>query len=387
MISPTMSYDFPSHESTRKRRRWGCTCGCVILLLVLAVFSSVFFYLSMKSHDPVQRYAMMDENIDGFGVLRLHPEDQGLSELTTFLFRRVEKHQANTNDPMQAKIIGLVRKVSSNFLSKMIQPEIMIYSDYNPTTADENYMVDVPLRSNFAWMALRKFIVSNMPKGPETTEGVRDFFTLPMPIESNSTSTLMVLDPKTVAFSDNEAMLRRSFDYAAQAGRAGTPSAALQNFIDQLDLDDPITGEDLAIAFVNEESRITNLINVFEDFLGITGLSDQIAAALNAQQLTFNDISGLKLTADLTSADLLKSDLTLYCASQATAQRLAKVFQAALPELTEPAADSPLVFKGTVAARDVTVVVNLELSGIKAWIEKLLPVPETAAPAQATPAP
>ena len=116
-----MSYDFPAHESTRKRRRWGCTCGCVILLVLLAVAATGLFVIGLKSHQPFPRYAMMDQETDGFGVIRLSPDDQGVQEFTQFLVRRLESYQKQGSGPAQAKALGVLRKVSSNFLGATLR--------------------------------------------------------------------------------------------------------------------------------------------------------------------------------------------------------------------------------------------------------------------------
>src|SRR5690606_10186270 len=113
-----MSYDFPAHESTRKRRRWGCTCGCVILLIFMAIGGTMLFYLGLKPHEEFPRFALIDGNVDGFGVVRLKEEDKGVSEFTNYLFRRLEKSKKDTTDANEAKAIAVLLKLSKNFLTQ-----------------------------------------------------------------------------------------------------------------------------------------------------------------------------------------------------------------------------------------------------------------------------
>lgn len=380
-----MSYDFPAHESTRKRRRWGCTCGCVILLIAMAIGGSLLFYLGLKPHQEFPRFTLMDGNVDGFGVVRLKEEDQGVSEFTNYLFRRLEKSKKDTTDANEAKAINVLLKLSKNFLTQFVQAETMVYTNYNPELADENVLVSVPLKNRLSWLVMRQFIQGNVAEKPVLRRGPAEVFPLPAPEGSSSTGTLLSLDPDNLVFSDNESLLLKSLTYASDASHGGSPSIELQRLIDELDLDDPPAGQDLAVTLLNEESRLTNLITVFEEFVGIDGISEQIAGALNAQQLTFDDIGGIRLTADLASTDLLKSELTMYCASQDAVARLTKVFQNALPNVTGKRDGSPFELKGTVVGRGGTVVLSMELSGLKLWIDQTFPVSE-APPAEATPA-
>jgi len=380
-----MSYDFPAHESTRKRRRWGCTCGCVMILIVAIIAGIVFFYLGLKSNKEFPRYAMMDAETDGFGVLRLSAEDEGVAEFTSFLFNRLKKAHAQEDSAGQGQAIGVLLKVSKNFLTQFLQPETMLYAQYNPATADESIVMSVPLKNRMSWLILRQYIEGNISEKPVTSHGTAQIYQLSTDI-TNGTGTLLSLDPNDIVISDNQAMLIKSLNYVNNSKHAATPSPRLQQFIDELALDEPPPGEDLAAAMVNEESRITNLIFVFEEFIGISGLSEQIAGALAAQRLTFADISGIKMTADLASADQLKGEFTLYCPNSDTAARLAKVLESALPKITGKRDGSPFELKGTSAGRGVTVVVSLEINGLQAWIEQLIPVAEEPAAVAPEPA-
>lgn len=381
-----MSYDFPAHESTRKRRRWGCTCGCVVILIILALGSIGVSYFGLKSNPPFTRYAMMDNSVDGFGVLRLNAEDQGVSEFTNFVAKRLEKSQKQASDPSRAKAIGLLTKIFKNVLTKLFQAETMIYTNYHPETADENVLAAIPLNNLFSRGIIETYIQSNVAPKPDTTHGPAAVYSMAAPANSSSTGTLISIDNNKLVVSDNQALLFKSLDYAADANHNVQPAPDLDRLINELNLDEPTPGEDLSVALVNEESRITNMISVFEQWIGLSGLSDRVGAALASQKLTFADITGMKLTADLASADLLKGELTLYCPQRETATRLAKVLQDALPSVTGKNERTPFELKGTASAREALVVVSLELSGLKAWIEKLIPVEEPSAPTSEEPA-
>lgn len=368
-----MSYDFPAHESTRKRRRWGCTCGCVMLLILLIVAGVAVSVIAFKPGKQFQRYDLVDGETDGFGILRINPEDDGVQEFSRFVVKRLkDAAKAAGNQSPQAQAFSAVSKFSSNLLPTLFQPESMIYATYSPATADENILVVAPLKNRFVWVSLGPLLENGLGVTPTTKDGLAQLY--PLGTGDHGSTKVLALDPDSLMISDNEPLLRKSLEYARKPEREAVPSEQLQFLIDQLSLDSPPAGEDLAIAMVNEESRITNLIFAFEDMVGISGISDRIAGALAAQKLSFSDISGIKFTADLVSDDQINAQLTLYCPNPDTANRLAKAFETALPHLSGGESRHGFKLIGKATGRGATTVVALELNGLKKWVEQLIPV-------------
>ncbi len=369
-----MSYDFPAHESTRKRRRWGCTCGCVMLLVVLIIAGGLLSYVGLRPHADYSRYALMDGEVDGFGVLRINAEDEGVNAFSNFFLNRLETaYRSNPEDATKAKTLDAINKVSKNVMAHFFQGESMIYATYNPVTADENILISVPLENRMASLPLRVFLQEVAGLQPSGSEGAGRLYPLGTG-ESNGTTHVLALTPSEMMISDDEPLLRKSVGYARESNRVAVPADNLQWFIDQLSLDNPPEGEDLAFALVNEESRIINLILTFEDVVGITGIADRIGSALATADLSLSDLSGLKLTADLSSADELKGQLTLYCPDATMATRLAQVFTASLPHITGNTSRHGFTLEATAAARGRTTVINMQLTGLKAWVEGLVPI-------------
>lgn len=366
-----MSYEFPAHESTRKRRRWGCTCGCVMLLIVLIIVGGLVSWLGLKPHETFPRYALMDGEVDGFGVLRVNSDDDGTSAFMHHIFNRmIQASKADPGNATKAKAVSVITKYSKNLLSQFFQEESMIYATYNPVTADENIVFSAPLENRMSWWALRQFLQSNLGLKSSDKENGADIY----PLGKGETPKLLALNTDELMITDSRPLLDKSLKYAKDSNRAAIPSEKLQYFIDELSLDEPPEGQDMAFALVNEESRITNLIFSFEEIIGITGISDRVAASLANEQLTFGDITGMKITADLASADQLNAELTMYCPNSDTASRLTKVFTTALPALTGENSIRGFKLEGDATARGVTAVVALEITGLEAWIDGLIPV-------------
>src|SRR5690606_35348681 len=126
-----------------------------------------------KPHEEFPRYAMIDGETDGFGVLRINPEDEGMQQFTTALFRRLE-NSYKTADPNQAKVVSALRKVSKNLLSQFVQPETMLYFTYNPVSASENVVITVPLKNRIAWAAIRQYVREDVAPEPVGRDGVAE---------------------------------------------------------------------------------------------------------------------------------------------------------------------------------------------------------------------
>ena len=43
-----MDDTFTTHEATKRKRRWGCTCGCLIFLLVLFFGAVGMMYYALR---------------------------------------------------------------------------------------------------------------------------------------------------------------------------------------------------------------------------------------------------------------------------------------------------------------------------------------------------
>lgn len=382
-----MSYEFPAHESTRKRRRWGCTCGCVMLLIVLIIGGGLVSWMGLKPNETFSRYALMDGEVDGFGVLRVNSDDDGTSAFMHHVFARlIAASKADPDNSAKAKAVSVVTKYSKNLLSQFFQDESMIYATYNPVTADENIVFSAPLENFLSGYTLKRFLEGNL--GLETTDKENGADLYPLGSGDAQSGTVLALNSDELMISDSRPLLDKSLKYAKDSNRSAFPSEQLQNFIDELSLDEPPEGQDLAFALVNEESRITNLIYSFEEIIGITGISERVAASLSTQDLTVGDITGMKITADLASADQLNVELTMYCPNSDTATRLTKVFTTALPYITGENSIRGFKLNGEAAPRGVTAVVSLEMTGLKDWINGLIPVsesPDEAASEEKTP--
>jgi hypothetical protein len=192
----------------------------------------------------------------------------------------------------------------------------------------------------------------------------------------------MAVSQTEFVYSDDLEMLNRSLDYRADKTRAVEAPENLQQYIDELSLDHPPAGEDLAIAMVNAPGRIENLITNLEKFFGVSGLLKGLETAMSAQKISFNDVLGLKISCDLVSVDRVKIETTFYFRQGEQATKFAAAAKQVLPAIAGKHEGTPFQFKQDVRTRGTPVVVYLDISGFKAWLDKVMPEPAAKAAEQ-----
>lgn len=370
-----MSYDaFPAHESTRKRRRWGCTCGCLMVLIILLVGGSLVFYLGMKPFSEPPRYALIDETVNGYGVFRYNPDDNGVKELTSSVFQHFQESEKAELSENNEKILSKFTKYSQYFVNNFIHKDTTVLFKYDEEMADEHVVVAIPLKNRLAGVMQGSLFTKNF-KMKETSKV--DGATIYSFDEDGTSKSLLALSARNLMYSDNAPFLTEILKHSEEKDRTAEASSKLQTYIDELGLDQPPQGEDFAIAFVNAPSRILNLILAFEDWVGVSGIADNISATMAANQVSFDNIAGLKLTGDLTSADKLKLEITLYCHQAEMAVRLANVLKQSLPSLTKAADQTSLAIKADSRTRGNSVLVSVDISGIQKLLNKAMPATVT----------
>jgi hypothetical protein len=184
---------------------------------------------------------------------------------------------------------------------------------------------------------------------------------------------VMALSRTEFVYSDDIEMLNRSLDYRSDSTRNFEPGEQLQQYIDELSLDNPPAGEDLALAIINQPGRLDNLLRRTEDAMGLNGLTAHLHSGMSAQKLTFDDVLALKLSADLASADKAKIEITFYFRQTEHAAKFAAIAKQLLPRYAGKRDGSPFELKQDVRTRGTPVVVSLEINGIRAWLESVIP--------------
>ena len=384
-----MSVDaFPAHESTRKRRRWGCTCGCVAVLIVLAIGGTVLLYSLLRPTPIFPKPVMFDAAINGFGVLRIDSTDEGEADLIKFVFHRAERAQLAGLSESDAKLMSTLLKIARQFISTLVQTESPVYLSYDSDTQRESVVSVIPLRNKLSYLLLKKFLTSHVSQ-PQDHKGDSDIYPLEK-LTGSTTTSVMAVSQAEFVYSDDLAMLNRSLDYRPNTSRNAEPDAKLQERMDELSLDKPPAGEDLVLLFANEPGRLENLFRKSEAAIGLPGVTKGLQAALAGQKLSLNDILAMKFSGDLVSADRAKIELTFYFRQPDHSAKFAAAAKQVLPAISGKHEGTPFEFRQDVRTRGTPVVISIDMTGIRKWLESIMPAPEEpqkpAAPKEKSPA-
>ncbi|MGI8907594.1 MAG: hypothetical protein ACR2IE_14010 [Candidatus Sumerlaeaceae bacterium] len=373
-----MSADaFPAHESTRKRRRWGCTCGCVAVLFLLVIVGTVMLYGILRPAPTYPKNAMFDSSVNGFGVIRIRSNDQGESELLKFLFKRAERAQLEGLSEGDAKLMSGFLKVLRQFITSLVQTDCPVYLAYNPDARQESLLTVVPLRNKLSFVLLRKFLTSHYAQ-PQDHKGDSDIYPLGKVTSETSTSVMAVSQSEFV-YSDDLPMLNRSLDYRSDPARDVEPEEKLQERLEELTLDKPPAAEDIALMIINQPGRLENLIKLTENAMQTPGLGAKLQEALASNKMSYDDVQALKFSGDLVSADRAKVEITFYFRQADHSAKFAAGAKLILPQFAGKREGSPFEIKQDVRTRGTPVVVSLDISGIRIWLESIMPAPEPAA--------
>jgi len=389
-----MSVDaFPAFETTRKRRRWGCTCGCLFLFIVLLCGGLLGTYYTLRSNRPVPRVAMMDPTVNGFGILRLDMSDPGTGDIVKFIFRRVEQKQTAGKPESDAKVISGFMKILRHLLSTLVQPEVPLYFSYDPASGKESIVGVLPLKNKLSREMVEQLLEEKAGAPMAGANGV-DQYGLKAEGEE-TTSTILALGPSALLYANDTEMLSRALVYRRQPAREGQPAERLQQYLDELALDQPPEGEDGTIVLINEEGRLTRLLETLEQRIGVSGLVERLEGGLAAQRTSLADVLAMKCTLDLQALDKAGGDLTLYFRQSDTVNRFATVLKQALPQITGKRQGSDVALHADMRTRGTAIVISWTLTGLKGWLEGVFPAPpvataspagEAAPPARAAPA-
>src|SRR4051812_41675123 len=94
--------EIPVHETTRTRRRWGCTCGCLVIFIFLFLgFCGLMYHLFRPA--PFQTN-WLSPNVDGFGILSVNQNDDGMGELLALIIKRVQARAQQQTPEKERKV-------------------------------------------------------------------------------------------------------------------------------------------------------------------------------------------------------------------------------------------------------------------------------------------
>lgn len=376
-----MEATFSAQESTRKRRRWGCACGCLIFVLGLLGGGVVLSYYALfRSNVISPKDHLMTAETDGFGVIHLNMDDQGLAEVLTANSRRIDKDDSGQLTAKEKKNITDSIKVVRKILPLLIRTDIPVYFSHDPLGQRERYIAMINLPRVGSSMLARLMLHENKP----LLEKVDSTEIYSLAGEKDSSGTLAGISRGRIFLTNDYDMLRKAIAAEAEPKKSGSPADALQQYTDEVTFDNPSPGEDLSLVFVNTNERFQQMLAKVEERFGASGLVNSFQRALAAQKLAFRDILALKIACDLSSSDKGRVEITLFCRQPEIGKKIGDIAKAHIAQHLRKGDDS-LLKKTDVKVQGSSVIITADFAGLKLFTTNVLPVGKMeTAPAEKT---
>ncbi|PKO19760.1 hypothetical protein CVU37_01835 [candidate division BRC1 bacterium HGW-BRC1-1] len=370
-----MDNTFAVHENTRKRRRWGCTCGCLVFLIGI-IFGSVGLSVYIfQRHRPAAMDRWLTPTVSGFMDLRLNPADAGMNALFTHsiqaLARRAES--ASTTGTVQTQPAANIAQFS-RILGWLIHPDVFVFFQRGADGDREETLTVAQLRFVASWV-LARVMLNAVQTSTSEREGDAEIFTIG-PGEGPSASQVRIgLTKKAIFISNNISLVREAVNAKADPYADARGSEAFQRYTQEMNLQEPPDGEDASILLANEFNRLTDFFAWLEKNTHQPGLKDQIIGLLSKQGISPQDIQAVKISANMLTGDHAKASLSFYCLQSEKARKLTDVLRAVVTQVNASMAmegDDGIKLKSDVKQEASAAVLMLDLTGLSGLLSDVL---------------
>lgn len=375
---------FTAQESTHKRRRWGCTCGCFMFLVAIFFATLGIAYYLFRPMAPSSADRWLRTATSGFGVVRVNIKDPGIADVMISASRQVEdrvKHGLPEND---RNAVHSAFVLGRQFVGSLIHPDVYTYLVASPDSDDGDMLTVVQFRNLLAWLVLKSALRAGIAE-PTGSENGFLFFTIPS--EKETSTPVFALSHQALVVSRNMDLVKKAIHAPKRRMDAERPGERFQAYFDELRMSNPEKSEDVAFVLVNDQARFQHLLEMASKWLGRDELADQVTRALEAQKLAVTDVLGLRTSGDIISADKAKLTMTFYCRQPDLTRKLAEVLRTAGAQISQPTPGSKVTRKVDVKTVGLNAVLSIEFSGLKDWASKYLAAPAQAASETPTPNP
>ena len=368
-----MNQTFLQHEATRKRRRWGCACGCAIVLLVL-IFGTVglFIYL-LRPYVERPRDQWLDRSTVAYGWVRLNPDDAGVAAVLRRSLRAINEwlaSQTPDKPPPPQTVTDDAARMISSFL---IYQNVHIYVSRDDRSGTTSAFMVAQLRNGFAHTLTRMFFRSvasgaDSPGGPTglAVQRARGMIMISAARPSGEPSLTLASAARTILIGTDPDGVARAVAASLADKPGGRVSDRLQAQLDLLDTDKPPPGEDVTVVVSNDTGAFGALLEALARWLEQPALLNEVDRLLAGQKLSMADITAARVGMDLTSADTARLEFALYCSTAEVSKKVAVILrEVAARVLPAPADDAPIKMKTDVKQRGSAAVLVIDLSGIE----------------------
>lgn len=368
-----MDSTFPAHETTRKRRRWGCTCGCLVFLVgILAAIIAASYY-ALRPTPSQSRERWMSVSNDGFGILRLDPEDPGVGGIMRFFTQQLEKQGGAKLPEEQRKALSAGLSLLRQFSSYFVQSDVYLYFSYVPTAqAGENWVGVVQLRRLLTYLAAKSLLDQERRPKAEYWGGAQLFR---LQGEGETTRALIALSREALVMSNDAQSLREALEQPQKPSPTAEQRMQrerLNEYIETFNLEKPETGEDLSAVLLNDRNQLEGYLDWVERSLGMQGLRERLERLFASQKAKLSDIQALRIGVDVASADKAKFQFGFACRQPEIARKLVPVMREVVTQALSATKNSMIKRDANVRLEGSLVILTVEMSGLKVLLEQAL---------------
>ena len=372
-----MENTFSAQETTRKRRRWGCTCGCLVffIALILGGFGLLFYIFRANPELPKEQW--MTSATDGFGIVRISSDDQGMTDLVAYLMRLFEARQKPNVSEQDRKAVTAAMTLFRQFTDNFVQRDLYVYFAFNPGTQREDVLVVGQFRYLASWLLLKMILTKT---GIVPVQADKEVQLFPRPGAEHGPDPAFGVTRKFFVAGNDPDAIRAAVVPSVSPEKQGKAPDRLTDYLSDLSMETPEAGEDVAAVFLNTEGRPDAWLPWLDTQTGMSGTLERVRQILAERKLTTADIVAAKVSGDVVSADKIKLTFSFYCRKPDTAKKLLDVLKVAvLPQITKTAENAKITRRADAKLENNTAVLLVEISGIKAWAQQTFGVTPTPA--------
>ena len=345
-----------TQEATNTKRRWGCSCGCLVVLAGVLLAALIMLIISLRSTPVVKREQVIEKHTSVYGEVKLSTKDSGVSEMVRAF--------------IQAKAPEVANLWKDGVTELVMNPQSMVVVDEVAPGEWNAYGVLQP--ANAATRMVARGILEGIAQRDKKTkikqvDGAQVLSFNGGRWGAAVGSKLLVFGADTYRLSDlANAKSASGDDMSTTEVAASVISPEMQKTIKQIDAEPPGETEDATVLMSNKPGRVLSLLQWVERETKVAGLARDLSAELGSVGVDVDAIAWLRLSIDIQSADRVVFEFSAPCASVEQATAGGNVLKTWVPRCINE--EWQVVAKPESTVRGTRMVVRTTVDGLQKHI-------------------
>lgn len=341
-----------TQEATNTKRRWGCACGCLVLVGGGFLAALIFGVLAARPTPTVQREQIIAAQTSLYGEMKLTTKDAGLSEMVRAF--------------IMAKAPEAISFWRDGATEIVVNPQSAVLVDEDGPGDWKAYVMLQP--ANAASRYVARTILDNYAKKTSkaqvrTVDGAK--------VVSLEGGRALAMGSRMLVFGADTPRLA---DLANAGGVDNRRSSETRNAMSEemaasvklMDSERPGATDDAVVMLANKPGRMPSLLQWLERECKIPGLASDLSKGLTNAGATPDSFAWLRLTVDIQSADRVVFELSMPCATPEQATAVGEVLKPWVPRCIP--ADLKLTQNSEASTHGTRAVVRTTVDGFNKLI-------------------